>query len=237
MVLESNRDLVVRRLVECLGRDRTKHQVAEVTSLGLVQMTRKRVGQGLLESFSEPCEACGGRGVLVHSEPVDEKKQAKAERFDDRPRSERGGRDRGGRGGGGEEKADKPRAEDKARDDRPAGSADDSEGATPRKRSRGGRGRGGRSEGAPAADTGETTDPVTASVGDVDPAAADIPAPDVTPDLAEQPPTALEDQPVVLEAVEDTPTAANGTEPTAEAGPKRRRRATSRPAGPPTVSV
>jgi ribonuclease E len=44
MVLESNRDLVVRRLLECLGRDRTKHQVAEVTSLGLVQMTRKRVG-------------------------------------------------------------------------------------------------------------------------------------------------------------------------------------------------
>ncbi|MGI8536226.1 MAG: Rne/Rng family ribonuclease, partial [Mycobacteriales bacterium] len=73
MVLESNRDLVVRRLVECLGRDRTKHQVAEVTSLGLVQMTRKRVGQGLLESFSEPCESCNGRGVHVHSEPVDER--------------------------------------------------------------------------------------------------------------------------------------------------------------------
>jgi ribonuclease E len=74
MVLESNRDLVVRRLVECLGRDRTKHQVAEVTSLGLVQMTRKRVGQGLLESFSEPCEACNGRGVHVHPEPVDERR-------------------------------------------------------------------------------------------------------------------------------------------------------------------
>ena len=57
MVLESNRDLVLRRLVECLGRDRTKHQVAEVTSLGLVQMTRKRIGQGLLEAFSAPCEA------------------------------------------------------------------------------------------------------------------------------------------------------------------------------------
>ena len=71
MVLESNRDLVVRRLLECLGRDRTKHQVAEVTSLGLVQMTRKRVGSGLIEVFSEPCEHCGGRGILVHSEPVD----------------------------------------------------------------------------------------------------------------------------------------------------------------------
>jgi ribonuclease E len=71
MVLESNRDLVLRRLLECLGRDRTKHQVAEVTSLGLVQMTRKRVSQGLLEIFSEPCEHCAGRGVVVHDEPVE----------------------------------------------------------------------------------------------------------------------------------------------------------------------
>jgi len=66
MVLESNRDTVLRRLIECLGRDRTKHQVAEVTSLGLVQMTRKRIGQGLLETFSEPCEHCNARGVKVH---------------------------------------------------------------------------------------------------------------------------------------------------------------------------
>ncbi|HKJ11990.1 MAG TPA: Rne/Rng family ribonuclease [Ornithinimicrobium sp.] len=71
MVLESNRDLVVRRLLECLGRDRTKHQVAEVTSLGLVQMTRKRVGSGLVEVFSESCGHCAGRGIIVHSEPVD----------------------------------------------------------------------------------------------------------------------------------------------------------------------
>ncbi|WP_414842534.1 Rne/Rng family ribonuclease [Kocuria varians] len=70
MVLESNRDLVLRRLVECLGRDRTKHQVAEVTSLGLVQMTRKRMGTGLLEVFSEPCEECAGRGVVVHDHPL-----------------------------------------------------------------------------------------------------------------------------------------------------------------------
>ncbi len=71
MVLESNRDLVLRRLVECLGRDRTKHQVAEVTSLGLVQMTRKRVGQGLVEAFSETCQHCAGRGFIVHTEPID----------------------------------------------------------------------------------------------------------------------------------------------------------------------
>ncbi|MET1037914.1 MAG: Rne/Rng family ribonuclease, partial [Aeromicrobium sp.] len=71
MVLESNRDLVVRRLVECLGRDRTRHQVAEVTSLGLVQMTRKRIGTGLVEAFSENCEACHGRGVVIKDQPVD----------------------------------------------------------------------------------------------------------------------------------------------------------------------
>ena len=70
MVLESNRDLVLRRLTECLGRDRTRHQVAEVTSLGLVQMTRKRVGTGLLEAYSSTCEHCRGRGVLVSTDPV-----------------------------------------------------------------------------------------------------------------------------------------------------------------------
>ncbi len=70
MVLESNRDAVLRRLVECLGRDRTKHQVAEVTSLGLVQMTRKRVGQGLIEAFSTTCDSCNGRGIHIHMDPV-----------------------------------------------------------------------------------------------------------------------------------------------------------------------
>ncbi len=76
MVLESNRDLVLRRLVECLSRDRTKHQVAEVTSLGLVQMTRKKLGLGLLESFSESCEACAGRGVVIHHDPVTKHRQS-----------------------------------------------------------------------------------------------------------------------------------------------------------------
>ncbi|KWV30771.1 Rne/Rng family ribonuclease [Micromonospora rifamycinica] len=76
MVLESNRELVLRRLTECLGRDRTKHQVTEITSLGLVQMTRKRIGAGLLEAFSEPCECCKGRGLVIHTEPVPEKPRA-----------------------------------------------------------------------------------------------------------------------------------------------------------------
>jgi ribonuclease E len=90
MLLEANRDRVLRRLIECLGRDRTKHQVAEVTSLGLVQMTRKRVGQGLVEAFSETCEHCKGRGFLVHGEPVAEasEKQPEARRSS---RGSRGG--------------------------------------------------------------------------------------------------------------------------------------------------
>ncbi|MCI9889761.1 Rne/Rng family ribonuclease [Micrococcales bacterium 31B] len=107
MVLESNRDLVLRRLVECLSRDRTRHQVAEMTSLGLVQMTRKRVGEGLLEVFSESCSHCNGRGLVMHSEPVEGNHQtheiagyansSRAERGGDR--SERRGRRRGGAGG------------------------------------------------------------------------------------------------------------------------------------------
>src|SRR5690554_551577 len=92
MVLESNRDLVLRRLVECLGRDRTKHQVAEVTSLGLVQMTRKKLGLGLIESFSEPCETCAGRGIIIHHDPVTKHRQSA------QPEPRRG---RGNRGGGG----------------------------------------------------------------------------------------------------------------------------------------
>ena len=94
MVLESNRDLVLRRLVECLGRDRTRHQVAEVTSLGLVQMTRKRIGTGLLEAFSENCEHCQGRGLKIHDMPVEPKRGG-----DDSDRRG-GGRRRGGRGRG-----------------------------------------------------------------------------------------------------------------------------------------
>ncbi|HVY08935.1 MAG TPA: Rne/Rng family ribonuclease, partial [Mycobacteriales bacterium] len=85
MVLESNRDLVLRRLVECLGRDRTRHQVAEVTSLGLVQMTRKRVGEGLLESFSETCKECGGRGVILTHDPVADKRPPKSKKSKPQP--------------------------------------------------------------------------------------------------------------------------------------------------------
>ena len=76
MVLESNRELVMRRLTECLGRDRTRHQVAEVTSLGLIQMTRKKMGTGLVEAFSEPCPHCQGRGILLHDVPMEDRSAA-----------------------------------------------------------------------------------------------------------------------------------------------------------------
>ena len=92
MVLESNRDLVLRRLVECLSRDRTKHQVAEVTSLGLVQMTRKKLGLGLLESFSEPCEHCAGRGIIVHHDPVTRHRQTAQPPVEGSGRRGRGGK-------------------------------------------------------------------------------------------------------------------------------------------------
>jgi ribonuclease E len=121
MVLESNRDLVLRRLMECLGRDRTRHQVAEVTSLGLVQMTRKRVGQGLIEAFSEICKECAGRGVILTHDPVISKRPPKPQQ----PASQ-------------SEKKD----ETSGGDDQPAG--DDK----PKRRSRGGRGRGGKGSGA-----------------------------------------------------------------------------------------
>jgi ribonuclease E len=105
MVLESNRELVLRRLTECLGRDRTKHQVTEITSLGLVQMTRKRIGAGLLEAFSEVCDHCKGRGVIIHTEPVPEKRsngaasQVKAVAAATRSEPAQSGRSRRRRGG------------------------------------------------------------------------------------------------------------------------------------------
>jgi ribonuclease E len=136
MVLESNRDLVLRRLMECLGRDRTRHQVAEVTSLGLVQMTRKRVGQGLLEVFSEVCKECQGRGVVLTLDPVaakrppSQQRTAKAEpsggeaaASDPAPPRKRS---RGGRGRGkpadGESKAEaaQPEPQAEARPEQPA---------------------------------------------------------------------------------------------------------------------
>jgi ribonuclease E len=66
MLLKSNQDQVVRRLKRELLRDRTKTRVSDVSRLGLVQMTRKNVSQGLVESFSTTCEACEGHGFTTH---------------------------------------------------------------------------------------------------------------------------------------------------------------------------
>ncbi|MEX1004301.1 MAG: Rne/Rng family ribonuclease [Acidimicrobiia bacterium] len=68
METEKNQQQVIRRLRETLARDRTRTQVFEVSHLGLVEMTRKNVSAGLLETFSHKCEACEGRGIILHEE-------------------------------------------------------------------------------------------------------------------------------------------------------------------------
>ncbi|QNG18369.1 Rne/Rng family ribonuclease [Rhodococcus triatomae] len=103
MVLESNRDLVLRRLTEALGRDRTRHQVSEVTSLGLVQMTRKKLGTGLVEAFSTTCEHCHGRGIIVHADPIEPKQESRGDaRSGSRQESRRGKRGKDTRDKGGD---------------------------------------------------------------------------------------------------------------------------------------
>ncbi|MGX5658001.1 Rne/Rng family ribonuclease, partial [Geodermatophilus nigrescens] len=215
MVLESNRDLVLRRLTECLGRDRTKHQVAEVTSLGLVQMTRKRVGQGLLEVFSEPCEHCRGRGVLVHTDPVDDKR---------RGGSGSGSGGSGGSGGGnggngrrdqrGDQRKDAERKETERRDAERAetaaaeqaatdadGSGDGSgagNGAGEGQRSGGRRNRGRRNRGQSGEERAAEDAAVLAAAAGGDTASEDTAA-----DAAQDVPPA-EDAPVEDTAVEDT---------------------------------
>ena len=235
MVLESNRDLVVRRLVECLGRDRTKHQVAEVTSLGLVQMTRKRVGQGLLESFSETCEACAGRGVIVSDAPVDT--PAQVERFDDR-----GPRDRkaaaagpalvaaatGGRADPAPSSS-VAAAAPPALSDPVAAAGSEPSPAAPRARRR----RGGRGAGAAT----------SAAIVEAEPGGLLESAHDPQPVDALQEPEPQEPEPQEPELPEPEPQPATEVLTVAQEGladlpgaaPRRRRRATSRPAGPPNT--
>ena len=252
MVLESNRDLVVRRLVECLGRDRTKHQVAEVTSLGLVQMTRKRVGQGLLESFSEPCEACNGRGVHVHPEPVDERKGGGG---GEDSRRERAPRVRAAKplpadapkpgaaiaAAGRSAAASDGTADDAATSDSAATAtsgatdgaapADGSEEIAPPKRRR----RGGRGSGAATVPAEQELAEILAPA-DAEPGTDQV-LPDSTVDGDLEVSSSSAAPPAEVALVEPAPVqvppaADAGVEP-AEAAPKRRRRATSRPAGPP----
>jgi ribonuclease E len=268
MVLESNRDLVLRRLTECLGRDRTKHQVAEVTSLGLVQMTRKRVGQGLLEVFSEPCDHCRGRGVIVSTDPVDEKRRSGGSAGESPARGSAGSA-----AGGGNSRRDRsgpkdsaPR-EDPARDDAAKAATDetgpsddaasttepgDGESArTGGRRSRGRRGRGQSGEeraaedaavlaGGPSAATGEAiavdapgTPDEMAEYRSEDssedlPPAAQTPVESSTTAAIVETSDASPVEPVAVETGSvDAPEEINAT------GRPRRRRAASRPAGPP----
>jgi ribonuclease E len=236
MVLESNRELVLRRLTECLGRDRTKHQVAEVTSLGLVQMTRKRVGEGLLEAFSETCEVCHGRGVIISTEPVERAGTSQPEPSD-----------------GGEAKSPKSRRKrsKKAESDEPDESDDPAVSTEQRTKALAAMNAIHRAA-HPDGDTAELEfDAVTAVLAgsevDVDTLAAEVigSAADTDTDTdaatdASAPETAPADD---VEVVEPTAAAVEAVETGPETAPAapvkaarpRRRRAASRPAGPPAA--
>ncbi|QBX54297.1 Rne/Rng family ribonuclease [Nocardioides seonyuensis] len=225
MVLESNRDLVVRRLVECLGRDRTRHQVAEVTSLGLVQMTRKRIGTGLLEAFSENCEHCHGRGVVIKDAPVEPSKSDDEGRRSNRRKGRKGdsddngssdnesGKDRSGRGSGrGGRGSSEPAAQT------PPSPKDVAAMARPDKPV------------SDAAESGDTTDETTPT-RQPEPAPEPV-VPDAAPEQSE--PVVPDAAPEPVEQVE--PPASPEPEPTKPAVVTRtRRRAASRPAGPPEL--
>ena len=216
MVLESNRDLVLRRLTECLGRDRTKHQVAEITSLGLVQMTRKRVGEGLLEAFSEPCEHCHGRGLLIHQEPV-EQKNGGGSADDDERGSGRSKRRRGGKGSSeAPEVVELPMTDEQRQAANAAIAAIHKAAAL---------------EKAEGGDDGV----VAALATDLVAAAREAEVETSTGDAPETAPPEIEQAAVAVAEGPTTAAPAEGTNVTPPA--RRRRRAASRPAGPPVATV
>ncbi len=65
MEIRENRDKVSSALRAALARDKTRTQVFDISELGLVEMTRKRVSEGLVESLSSTCTVCGGRGIVL----------------------------------------------------------------------------------------------------------------------------------------------------------------------------
>ena len=239
MVLESNRELVLRRLLECLARDRTKHQVAEVTSLGLVQMTRKRVGSGLLEAFSEPCECCNGRGRIIsldltkaggghRGRAADEGRHAggRADRNGQPDRKDKNGRrDRNGQQDRAQPEQNGQDAEtDQAAETAPASPAAEGggkQGGRRRRRSGGDQGRSGGSQSGtavldqPVLDDPELGDPALGGSGQPGPDDASSPA-DAAPAPVAEPVPAAETAPADVAAApaED---AAPATEPTAAA--------------------
>jgi ribonuclease E len=218
---------VLRRLTECLGRDRTKHQVAEVTSLGLVQMTRKRVGEGLLEAFSEPCEHCKGRGVIVHTDPV-ERRPGNAVAMMTSPEEEPRGRGKRGRKAKAGAVAEVPDATAQALEAEKRRAAASAIAAI-----------------AAATSHHDDTGTDLQSSADLEPSAdeldrvvlAAVAESGATPDLATEPseqvsePTSVPAAAATSAAGESTPSAGTA----AANGRPRRRRAASRPAGPPAA--
>ncbi|MCW2848813.1 MAG: RNAse, partial [Marmoricola sp.] len=250
MVLESNRDLVLRRLVECLGRDRTRHQVAEVTSLGLVQMTRKRIGTGLVEAFSTECEACKGRGLVLHDHPVES--GSRPEEDDARGRGRgRSGRNRGGGqgndsggnqgGGNGGGAVVKPSPADLAKI-RPAEKHDDDDHDDQHDDQHDHQhGEHEASQDAPATEVVPLEAPADAQVEQavIGKPAGISPEPQDVPSESASVPGAPRAEATVPEAVQTT-TGTSTEEPPAPAGAPRvvrttRRRTARRPAGPPTA--
>ena len=65
MEIKENRRKVVDSFRSALARDKTRTQVFDISELGLVEMTRKRIGEGLLVSFADQCPNCAGRGVII----------------------------------------------------------------------------------------------------------------------------------------------------------------------------
>ena len=72
MEIDENRKGVARAFREALARDKTRTQVSDISDLGLAEMTRKRIGEGLVESVSHVCEVCEGRGVVLTSPILDD---------------------------------------------------------------------------------------------------------------------------------------------------------------------
>jgi ribonuclease E len=201
MVLESNRDLVLRRLLECLARDRTKHQVAEVTSLGLVQMTRKRVGAGLLEAFSQPCECCNGRGVIIAlDQPEPGHRSTAGHREPRRPGNGNGNdngrdskdsrRDNGRGNGAGRGTQDRPGREEREEHEEAANGAEIAVAEAPQAaESRGGGGGGRRRRGGRTTTNGGTASASLVTVADAAPAATPVTVVDAVPAFVTPPAT------------------------------------------------
>ena len=230
MVLESNRELVLRRLTECLGRDRTRHQVSEVTSLGLVQMTRKRVGAGLLEAYSTTCEHCRGRGVIVSSEPVADQLTDAGSGSGGTGRRSRGGKGRSGSGSGSGSGSERGTG----RNGTPSEGGSNGESSGSKRR-----GTNGASQPAPA------PEPAAAPELAAAPEAAAEPAPERTVELAAGTETDIATAPSAGPAPAEPAaepvsvgmsTSVDGEAPEQTRPARRRRRAASRPAGPPSVS-